>query len=88
MKSKKILFVAIGLAVIAAFFYFDLRQYLTLDAIKAQQVNLAQKFDANPVAFALSFFAIYVVMTAASFPGAALLTLLAGAIFGFCQILQ
>ena len=43
----------------------------------------SQKFEANPFGFALSFFAIYVVMTAASFPGAALLTLLAGVIFGF-----
>ena len=83
MKSKKILVIAIGLAVVFAFFYFDLRQYLTLDAIKLQQANLAQKFEANPFGFALSFFAIYVVMTAASFPGAALFTLLAGAIFGF-----
>ena len=83
MKSKKILVVAAILAIVVAFFYFDLRQYLTLDAIKAQQANFAQKFEVNPIAFALSFFAIYVVMTAASFPGAALLTLLAGAIFGF-----
>ena len=83
MKSKKILVVAAILAIVVAFFYFDLRQYLTLDAIKAQQANFAQKFEANPIGFALSFFAIYVVMTAASFPGAALLTLLAGAIFGF-----
>ena len=83
MKSKKLFVIAIGLAVVAAFFYFDLRQYLTLDAIKAQQASFIQKFEANPIVFALSFFAIYVVMTAASFPGATLFTLLAGAIFGF-----
>ena len=83
MKSKKIFVVVIGLAIVAAFFYFDLRQYLTLDAIKAQQANFVQKFETNPITFALTFFAIYVLMTAASFPGATLLTLLAGAIFGF-----
>ena len=67
----------------AAFFYFDLSRYLTFDAIKAQQASLVSKFEANPFVFALGFFAIYVVMTAASFPGATLLTLLAGAVFGF-----
>jgi pyruvate/2-oxoglutarate dehydrogenase complex dihydrolipoamide dehydrogenase (E3) component/uncharacterized membrane protein YdjX (TVP38/TMEM64 family) len=67
---------------IGSYFYFDLGQYLTLDAIKQQQVGLASAFAQKPLFVALGFFLIYVVVTALSIPGALLLTLLGGAIFG------
>ncbi|MDQ3205203.1 MAG: VTT domain-containing protein, partial [Pseudomonadota bacterium] len=56
---------------------------LTLDNLKAQQVQLGQWVAANPWRAAAIFFAVYVAVAAASIPGAAVLTLAAGALFGF-----
>ena len=67
---------------LAAWFLLDLGQYLTLDALKAQQAALDGVYRANPLLFMAIFFAGYVVLTALSVPGAAILTLAAGAIFG------
>jgi pyruvate/2-oxoglutarate dehydrogenase complex dihydrolipoamide dehydrogenase (E3) component/uncharacterized membrane protein YdjX (TVP38/TMEM64 family) len=78
-KSGLLLFLIVA---IASYFYFDLGQYLTLDAIKQRQVGLASAFAEKPLFVALGFFLIYVAVTALSIPGALLLTLLGGAIFG------
>jgi dihydrolipoamide dehydrogenase len=82
MKSK-LFIVAIIAAAIAAFFAFDLGRFLTLDYFKAQQATLAAYVAANPLQSSLAFFAVYVGVAALSLPGAAILTLVAGAIFGF-----
>ncbi len=82
MKSKIVLLAVIA-AAIGAFFYFDLGRYLSLEAFKAQQASLAALVAANPVQSILAFFAAYVAVAALSLPGAALMTLLGGAIFGF-----
>jgi dihydrolipoamide dehydrogenase len=84
MKSK-LLIVAVIVAAIAAFFAFDLGRFLTLDYFKAQQATLAGYVAANPWQSALAFFAVYVAVAALSLPGAAILTLVAGAIFGFSK---
>lgn len=84
MKSKLTILALIVVALIA-FFAFDLGRFLTLDYFKAQQATLAAYVDANPVQSALAFFAVYVAVAALSLPGAAILTLVAGAIFGFWQ---
>jgi pyruvate/2-oxoglutarate dehydrogenase complex dihydrolipoamide dehydrogenase (E3) component/uncharacterized membrane protein YdjX (TVP38/TMEM64 family) len=79
---KKLAILAALAAVIAAYFVFDLGQYLTLEGVK-QAVGQWEAFYAqNPVAVLAGFFAIYVAVTAASLPGAALMTLAAGALFG------
>jgi pyruvate/2-oxoglutarate dehydrogenase complex dihydrolipoamide dehydrogenase (E3) component/uncharacterized membrane protein YdjX (TVP38/TMEM64 family) len=80
-KSKLLLMVAV-IAAIAAFFYFDLGRYFNLDYFKSQQAAITAYYQANPLLTAAIFFAIYVGVAAASFPGAAVLTLVAGAIFG------
>lgn len=67
---------------IAAWFLLDLGQYLTLDALKARQADIEGVYRADPLLIAAAFFAIYVALTALSFPGAAILTLAAGALFG------
>ncbi|MEM6476825.1 MAG: FAD-dependent oxidoreductase [Pseudomonadota bacterium] len=79
---KKLVIIA-GLAVlIAAYFLFDLGQYLTLEGIK-RVVDDAQGFYRdNPILVLGVFFAIYVAVAAASLPGAAVMTLAAGALFG------
>jgi dihydrolipoamide dehydrogenase len=84
MKSR-IAIIALIAAAIVAFFAFDLGRFLTLDYFKAQQATLAAYVAANPWQSALAFFAVYVAVAALSLPGAAILTLVAGAIFGFSK---
>jgi pyruvate/2-oxoglutarate dehydrogenase complex dihydrolipoamide dehydrogenase (E3) component/uncharacterized membrane protein YdjX (TVP38/TMEM64 family) len=73
---------ALVLAGVAAFFLLDLGAYLTLDSLKARQADLAALLEARPLLVIGGFFLIYVATTALSLPGAAILTLAAGAIFG------
>jgi len=79
---KKIIVLLVLLLVVILFFVFDLGQYLTLDYVKAQQQAFDQYYAANRVLTLLGFFVLYVVITGASLPGAAVLTLAGGAIFG------
>ncbi|MFT6642660.1 MAG: dihydrolipoamide dehydrogenase [Patiriisocius sp.] len=74
--------VVVVLVLIGVYIAFDLGQYLSLDYIKAQQNELAGIVDADPLSAGLMYFAIYIVVTALSIPGAAILTLAAGALFG------
>lgn len=82
MQFRKLaLALTIGLA-IASFFIFDLGQYLNLQTLKEQQAAI-QAFQANnPLLSVAAYFVLYVIATALSFPGAALLTLAGGAVFG------
>ncbi len=82
MDKKKIIILLALVAAIAAFFILDLGRYLSLDYIKGSQQKFADLYTASPTAVIAGFFAIYVAVTALSFPGAAILTLGAGAIFG------
>lgn len=83
MKNSKLWLVLLILPLIAAFFYFDLGQYLSLDYLKQQHQTITQFYAANTVLTIAVFFALYVLITALSLPGAAIMTLAAGAIFGF-----
>lgn len=82
MPRKKLLLVLIGAALVAAFFAFDLGRFLSLAAIKQHQAALAALHAERPLAVPAIFFAAYVAVTALSLPGAAVMTLAAGAIFG------
>lgn len=79
---KRIVLLAGLLALIAAFFALDLDRYLSLNALQAQRGALLDYRDAHPVLTASLFFFAYVVATTLSIPGAAVLTLAAGALFG------
>ncbi|MDP3674985.1 MAG: FAD-dependent oxidoreductase [Novosphingobium sp.] len=81
-KVGKVGFLAFLVAAIAAFFIFDLGAYLTLESLKARQADLATLLDNRPLAIIGGFFLLYVATTALSLPGAAILTLAAGAVFG------
>jgi len=70
------------LALVGAFVALDLGQYLQLSAIQARQAELEAWRAAQPVTAALLFFAAYVAVTALSLPGATVMTLAGGAIFG------
>jgi uncharacterized membrane protein YdjX (TVP38/TMEM64 family) len=85
MKAKKgALFLVIA-TVAGAFFYFDLGNYLTLESLKANRADLEELRAAHAVLFAAVFVLVYVVQTAFSLPGAAILSLASGAIFGVLQ---
>ena len=82
MKKTKILVLIFVVALIAAFFIFDLGKYFSLEYFKQQQGVIAAYYQANPVQTGLLFFAAYIAVTALSLPGATIMTLVAGAIFG------
>jgi uncharacterized membrane protein YdjX (TVP38/TMEM64 family) len=81
-RNKKIVVLLIFAALIGAFFYFDLNQYLSFDYIKSQQANLSAKVQDNFWLAASVFFITYIIATALSLPGAGILTIVGGAIFG------
>ena len=79
---KKILLLAAVAAAIALFFVFDLHQRLSLQGLKAGIAPLLAWREAAPWQAAFAFFGLYVLVTACSLPGATILTLGAGALFG------
>jgi pyruvate/2-oxoglutarate dehydrogenase complex dihydrolipoamide dehydrogenase (E3) component/uncharacterized membrane protein YdjX (TVP38/TMEM64 family) len=82
MNVKKILVLLALAALIVAFFLFDLGRFFSLDYLKQSQADFAQIYADKPAMVIGAFFAIYVAVTALSLPGAAIMTLAAGAIFG------
>lgn len=79
---KKAILVLVLLSAIAAYFFFDLGQILNLDSFKASQAEIVAAKDANPALYITGFFLLYVAVTGLSIPGAAIMTLVAGALFG------
>ncbi|WP_085918461.1 FAD-dependent oxidoreductase [Halomonas sp. CSM-2] len=82
MTRQRILMAALLIVAIGAFFLTGAHQWFTLDTLKAYQSDFQAAFSQSPWQVAGIFFAVYVVMTALSLPGATLLTLLGGTLFG------
>ena len=82
MKASKVLLIAALAALVAAFFAFGGHRYLTFGEIKLQQAEIQAYYQAHPWRTVAGFFAVYVAVTGLSLPGAAIMTLVAGAIFG------
>ena len=82
---KKLLLIVIAAAAIGAFFHFNLHQLLTLDGLKGSMDQFDQYKAESPLLVIGGFFLLYVVVTALSLPGAAILTLAAGALFGLVE---
>jgi pyruvate/2-oxoglutarate dehydrogenase complex dihydrolipoamide dehydrogenase (E3) component/uncharacterized membrane protein YdjX (TVP38/TMEM64 family) len=80
-KGRLVVLVVLA-ALIAAFFVLDLGRFFSLEFFKQQQAAIDARFEANPFITAAIYFAIYVAVTGLSLPGAALMTLVGGAIFG------
>ncbi len=81
MRRKLVVLAAIGLLV-TLYFALDLGQYFSLQTLKAQQASIEAYRSANPGRAAAIYFTLYVLITALSLPGAALLTVAGGAVFG------
>lgn len=82
MDTRKAALLSIIVLALAGWLFFDLDQYLDLSSLKARQAALTAQVAASPWLAGGLFFLLYVLLTALSFPGAALLTLVAGALFG------
>jgi len=82
MTRGRLALIAVILIAITAFFFFDLGRFFTLDFFKSQQAAIDAYFRANPVRTAVIFLLVYIAVTGLSLPGAALMTLVGGAIFG------
>jgi pyruvate/2-oxoglutarate dehydrogenase complex dihydrolipoamide dehydrogenase (E3) component/uncharacterized membrane protein YdjX (TVP38/TMEM64 family) len=82
MNFKRGILLAIIISLIGVFFVFDLGQHLTLESLKSNQQHLADFIQQNWLQAFIGYFVLYIVVTALSLPGAAILTLGAGALFG------
>ena len=81
-KSRIVVLLAL-VAAVAVFFAFGLQRYLSLEFFQSQRAVIDGFYQAHPAGTAASYFALYVAVTALSLPGAAIMTLAGGAIFGF-----
>jgi uncharacterized membrane protein YdjX (TVP38/TMEM64 family) len=79
---KRIVILVVVAVAIIAFFAFGLGDYLSLEYLQASRARAVERASAAPLTTSLIFFVIYVVVTGLSLPGAAVMTVAAGAIFG------
>ena len=82
MNRNKLLVFIIIAALIAAFFALGGHHYLTKDYFLSQQAVINDYVQAHWAQAALIYFVLYVIVTGLSLPGAAIMTLAGGAIFG------
>ena len=82
MTAQKFVIALAGIVAVALFFWFDLQRFLTLEALKANRQELLDYYAVHKLVTVTIFMAVYIIQTALSLPGAAILSLAAGAIFG------
>lgn len=82
-KLSKIIIAGFIAAIIYAFYAYDLGQYLTLEYLKSQKQAFSDFYMANRLLTPAIYMAIYIIVTALSLPGAAVMSLAGGALFGF-----
>jgi pyruvate/2-oxoglutarate dehydrogenase complex dihydrolipoamide dehydrogenase (E3) component/uncharacterized membrane protein YdjX (TVP38/TMEM64 family) len=83
VSRSRVLVFAVIAVLVAAFFAFGGHRYLTLEQLRAQQAALQQLYALHPGRTALAYFLVYVAVAGLSLPGAAVLTLFGGALFGW-----
>jgi len=81
-RTPKIIILTVIVILIGSFFIFDLGQYLTLSYLKSQQQVFNDYYQSNRFSTLFLYFLIYILVTALSLPGAAVMTLAGGALFG------
>jgi uncharacterized membrane protein YdjX (TVP38/TMEM64 family) len=80
--GKKIGLIIAGGVVVALFFVYDLQQFLTLEYLKVSQARFAELYAAKPFMVMGVYLVLYVLVTALSLPGAVIMTLAGGGLFG------
>ena len=83
MRFRQALVLLLPVVAFGAWLALDLGQALTFDQLKARQAEMAQLYAQQPLMVAALYFGGYVLATALSIPGAVVLTLAGGAVFGF-----
>jgi len=84
---KKIVMIGAIALLVGLFFAFDLQHYLTLAELKSRHAEFEQFYADNRLLTLGLYFGLYVLVTALSLPGAAVMTLAGGALFGFTSAL-
>ena len=82
MLNARVLLILLVLIFVAAFFVLDLDQYLTLEYLKSQRQSFLDFYSANQFKTLAMYFTLYVFVTALSLPGALVISLAGGAVFG------
>ena len=82
MRLRQIVLLLLLALVIGAFVALDLGRFLSFEQLKASQASFAQLHAEQPFTVAVVYFLTYVLATALSIPGAVVITLAGGAIFG------
>lgn len=82
MNTARIALLLVIATAIAAFFYFDAQQTLTLATLKAQQASIAAFHEQHALLAMIVYGLTYIAVTGLSLPGATVLTLAGGALFG------
>jgi uncharacterized membrane protein YdjX (TVP38/TMEM64 family) len=67
---------------VALFYFFDIQNYLSFESLKANRERLNVFYQENSIGLMFWFVGVYFLMVSLSLPGATILTLSAGAIFG------
>jgi len=81
---KKIIILLLIIAFIVAYKVFTLGQYLTLPYIKASQEKFSLLYAGHQILVIAGYMVIYILVTSLSLPGATVMTLAGGALFGLC----
>jgi dihydrolipoamide dehydrogenase len=82
LKNKKLLLIGLLALLVLGFYGSGLHQYLELGALKEKTADFTAYYEANRLQTSAWFFLIYIISTAVSIPGASILTLAGGAVFG------
>ena len=82
MLNARVMLILLVLMFVAAFFVLDIGQYLTLEYLKSQRQSFLDFYSANQFKTLAMYFALYVLVTALSLPGALVISLAGGAVFG------
>lgn len=80
--KKKIILLVIVVTAIGLYYYLDLGRFLTLEGLKANRDGLLAYYANHRIAFITGYILVYTAQTALSLPGATILTLAGGAVFG------
>ena len=82
VKKGKLAVIAVIAVLVVAFLWFDLGHYLSLEFLKSRQSDIDAFYREHPVTVLAAYFGAYVAITGLSLPGAAIMTLAGGAVFG------
>jgi len=82
MTSSRFILLVLIASAASVFFYFDLGHYLSLESLKAQQSIIESYRSENLKLAVIGYMLVYIAVTALSLPGATILTLAGGAVFG------